>query len=85
MSEVKPDKGKRGGACNMSRCQAQGAWFYNRGSFAWYCRNCADLLNQANPELFADGKPMVIPVPENATDSEVAVLTRFVSWKGGRA
>jgi hypothetical protein len=37
----KPNKGKEGGACNRERCQAEPALWYNHGSYAWYCEDCA--------------------------------------------
>lgn len=43
-----PLKGKRDGACNRSACQRVPATWYNRGSLAYYCPDCADDLNRAN-------------------------------------
>jgi hypothetical protein len=37
----KPNKCKEGGACNRERCQAEPADWYNHGSYAWYCIDCA--------------------------------------------
>lgn len=39
------DKGKFGGHCNMSSCLAPGADWYNHGSNAYYCEDCAHMLN----------------------------------------
>lgn len=78
----KQEKGKRGGNCNRERCQKPGAWWYNRGSLAWYCEDCAWILNGANPKPFADGKLMVIYVPESLSEEQVTKATKFVSWKG---
>lgn len=36
----KADKGKEGGSCNRSRCQAPQAVWWNHGSFSWYCESC---------------------------------------------
>jgi hypothetical protein len=36
----KPNKGKEGGACNRTRCQAEPALWFNHGSYAWYCADC---------------------------------------------
>lgn len=39
-------KGHYNGLCNRSACLAPGATWYNRGSYAFYCANCAwDLSN----------------------------------------
>jgi len=51
-SKPLPDKGlNKGyylGACNRSACLAPGADWYNHGSLAYYCGNCAhDLSNDA--------------------------------------
>lgn len=40
MSDIKPDKGKEGGSCNVTACQRPGAIWYNHGSYAWYCPAC---------------------------------------------
>jgi hypothetical protein len=40
------NKGKEGGACNRSRCQAELALWYNHGSYAWYCADCARDIGQ---------------------------------------
>lgn len=37
----KPNKGKEGGACNRRACQAEPALYWNHGSYAWYCADCA--------------------------------------------
>lgn len=37
----KLDKGKENGSCNRSLCQSSPANWYNHGSFAWYCADCA--------------------------------------------
>jgi hypothetical protein len=44
-SAFQSDKGKKAGSCNRRACQKPGAVFYNRGSYAYYCRSCADLIN----------------------------------------
>lgn len=40
----KADKGKEGGSCNRSRCQAPNAVWYNHGSYAWYCEDCRNAI-----------------------------------------
>ena len=39
-------KGKWGGLCNRSACLAHNAFWWNRGSRAYYCQDCAHLINQ---------------------------------------
>jgi hypothetical protein len=36
----KPDKGREGGSCNRTLCQASPAVWYNHGSYSWYCADC---------------------------------------------
>jgi len=36
----KPHKGKEGGACNRTACQAEPAIWWNHGSYSWYCADC---------------------------------------------
>lgn len=49
----KPNKGKEGGACNRTHCQAEPALWFNHGSYAWYCPDCRiqiqfDHVNEAH-------------------------------------
>lgn len=37
----KPDKGKIGGSCNRTACQAPGATWFNTSTRAYYCEPCA--------------------------------------------
>lgn len=58
----KADKGKEGGSCNRTRCQAPNALWYNHGTLAWYCADCrreieTDLVNWA--EWRANFEPKV--------------------------
>ena len=44
------------GRCNRSACQKSPAPWYNRASNAWYCEECALLINRANTEgMLYDG------------------------------
>jgi hypothetical protein len=47
----KPNKGREGGACNRQRCQAEPALWYNHGSRAWYCDDCARDIGQDHVNL----------------------------------
>lgn len=38
-------KGKFGGLCNRSCCLRRESYWYNRGSYAYYCEDCARLIN----------------------------------------
>lgn len=44
------NKGKYRGACNRSGCLRPGAYWYNHGSQAYYCDECASRLNTYNPD-----------------------------------
>ena len=39
-------KGKYGGLCNRSACLRHEAYWWNRGSRAYYCEDCAHLINK---------------------------------------
>ncbi len=41
-------KGTYQGNCNRTACQSPGAVWWNRGSYSWYCRECALMLNKDN-------------------------------------
>jgi hypothetical protein len=43
--EIKPDKGLENGTCNRKACQAPGANWYNHSTRAFYCGNCAEVIN----------------------------------------
>lgn len=43
--ENKPDKGLKGGSCNVTRCQKPEAWVYNKSTKAYYCKSCASDIN----------------------------------------
>lgn len=47
-SELKPDKGLKGGSCNRTACQAPKAVYFNFSTEKYYCRRCAEDLNRAN-------------------------------------
>lgn len=40
-------KGKRGGDCNRTACQRPHAWWYNKTMQAFYCADCAGMINEA--------------------------------------
>lgn len=44
------EKGKLNGKCNRTACQQPGAVYYNHSTRAYYCAECADLINKVNPE-----------------------------------
>lgn len=44
----KDDKGREGGSCNRTRCQAAPANWFNHGSHSWYCADCRKELERAN-------------------------------------
>ena len=41
----KPDKGDKGGRCNITRCQRPGASWFNHSTRRYYCADCAWFLN----------------------------------------
>jgi hypothetical protein len=51
----KPDKGKEGGSCNRTRCQAAPALHYNHGSNSWYCRDCRDQTTTPSADAIGIG------------------------------
>jgi len=55
-------KGVEGGNCNRTACQQPGAIWYNTGTRAYYCRNCAiTIQREANDyALRAQEPPMIL-------------------------
>jgi hypothetical protein len=45
MIENKPDKGLKGGSCNITACQQPGANYYNKSTKRYYCAHCAKEIN----------------------------------------
>lgn len=41
-------KGERGGLCNRTACQKPPAYWFNSSTRAYYCNDCAQLINKAN-------------------------------------
>lgn len=54
---IKADKGRKGGSCNRSACQAPGATWFNSSTRAYYCRTCAHMINRANGEELCKEEP----------------------------
>jgi hypothetical protein len=48
---LQPKKGDWGGECNRTVCKETPATFYNRGTYRYYCRHCAHLINLGLPRL----------------------------------
>jgi hypothetical protein len=43
----RPDKGDRGGACNVTACQLpNSAEWFNHSTGRYYCESCAHVLNE---------------------------------------
>lgn len=58
------DKGVWDGACNRSACLKYPALWYNRGSYAFYCEECAHMLNDANKnDSFCRDAPLCYFIP----------------------
>ena len=41
---ILPGKGKEGENCNRTACQVDGAYYFNKGTRAWYCQQCAETI-----------------------------------------
>lgn len=50
----KPDKGRFGGSCNRTACQAPGATWWNFGTQAYYCQACALMINRRHARDFGE-------------------------------
>lgn len=64
-------KGRFGELCNRTQCLAPGATWYNRGSYAFYCADCARMLNHDNRH---DSFCKDAPLCREVTEAEVATL-----------
>lgn len=82
----KPDpalKGKKGGNCNRTACQAPGAFAWSLNNHAYYCDACAKMLNwEPSNRAYWEGRYGITRFvfrPETLTEEEIAKL------KAGRA
>lgn len=41
-------KGEKNGNCNRTACQKPNAVYYNKSTQKYYCKACADRINEAN-------------------------------------
>lgn len=48
MTQHKKDKGNYMGSCNRTSCQKPGAEYFNHSTRAYYCQECAEILNREN-------------------------------------
>jgi len=69
--EVKKFKGQFSGLCNRSACLSpREVIWYNWGSHAFYCEDCARMLNRENKRFTdADGQP-VLCSPKTAEEAK---------------
>ena len=59
-AEILPGKGKEGKNCNRTACQAPGAYFFNKGTRAWYCRHCAEQIEASAVMYDKSGKTNIL-------------------------
>lgn len=61
-------KGRWNLLCNRTQCLRPDAIWYNRGSYAFYCAECASMLNRENrrdaEEFLGAGEPLCIRVAD---------------------
>jgi hypothetical protein len=57
-AELNSLKGKMDGHCNVTQCQKPHAIMWNNGTDAWYCKSCADDIN--NSCRFSDFWPLCV-------------------------
>ena len=46
-ADLNPLKGKLNGDCNVTKCQVPRANWWNNGTNAWYCEECANAINES--------------------------------------
>jgi hypothetical protein len=84
---VEKFKGYYDGLCNRSACLSHiNVRFYNTGSYAFYCEDCAHLLNQTNAKFkdINNGAPYVtLKTPEEA--AELHVMPAKLTYVQARA
>jgi hypothetical protein len=57
-AELNSLKGKMDGHCNVTQCQKPHAIMWNNGTNAWYCKSCAEDIN--NSCRFSDFWPLCV-------------------------
>ena len=72
-------KGQYGKRCNLTACQTPNApaYWYNRGSYAFYCEECARMLSRVNRRdayaLLGEGNELCVYVPTAAEAAKLHV------------
>jgi hypothetical protein len=68
-------KGQWGALCNRTQCLRKPATWYNRGSHAFYCTECARELNSANArdaeEMLGKGQRLCTNIPSQEEASKL--------------
>lgn len=72
------DKGHWNGACNRSACLDRPATWYNRGSYAFYCEACAEMLSKVNRKdaynLLGEGNELCILIQTQEEADKLHVM-----------
>ncbi len=71
-------KGKRRGTCNRTSCGAMGAVWFNKGSNAYYCAHCAQLINRSKLE---DGSVLCSLDEKAAEETSIAASTILAAFR----
>lgn len=67
--------------CFRTVCQRPNATWWNRGSYSYYCEDCARMLNRENSrfgEKWEDGRPMCV---ERTSEEDQSVFSHMVFEK----
>lgn len=76
LKDLKKYKGRFDGLCNRRACLTQReVHWYNWGSYAFYCKDCARMLNRANYDVtVAIGKPDLCSLQTVESEKECYVI-----------
>jgi hypothetical protein len=69
--EIRPEKGEKGGRCNVTACQQPGAIYYNSVMRKYYCPHCAREINKS---AVAGGQEPFCTLDEEAKKIHLANL-----------
>lgn len=77
-----PNKGLFKGACNIAACQStHEVEYYNFGTGSYYCRSCAQRINEANDYKTRDGRLGVHPLCQLLTPEEACAKDTVYAQK----
>ena len=78
------EKGEKGGKCNRKACREDGAFWYNKSTLKYYCKECAfEIMSfPENKGLLVNEKDFSHPYSVEWADSDGLQIRNFATSTG---